>query len=212
MNTQTQNRPLTLEGLMASIEASNRYITEKQAETARQMKETDRIISEKQAETARQMKETDKKIDRLEKQINNTNKQIGGITKSNGEFCEEYFINAFIEKPVFLGERFNRVLPNLKPEPFVDDDEYDLVLRNGKTVVLIEMKYKADTSDVKRMLKKLKTYRANYPMFTAYKIYLCLASFRFNKMVRTRAEETGVVLIQQRGEIIEIVSKNLKTW
>ena len=201
MNYQPQNFPPTIEGLRASIEASNRYLTEKHAEIAQLQKETDR-----------QMKETDKKIDRLEKQINNTNKQIGGITKSNGEFCEEYFINAFKEKPVFLGEKFDRVLPNHRPDPVEMDDEYDLVLRNGKTVVLIEMKYKADIADVKRMLHKLRTYRANYPMFKEYKIYLCLASFRFSEMVRARAEETGIVLIRQRGEIIEIVSKNLKTW
>jgi len=212
MSLQTQQHPLTYEGLMASIYESNRYLTEKFAET-------DRILSEKQAETDRliketgqQMKETDQRIARLEKSIDRTNRQIGGITNSNGEFCEEYFINAYKENPVFMGERFDRVLPNLRPDPVVINDEYDLVLRNGKTVVLIEMKYKANVDDVGRMFRKLETYRANYPMFKEYKVYLCLASFRFSDIVRARAEEEGVVLIQQRGEVIEVISENLKTW
>ena len=62
------------------------------------------------------------------------------------------------------------------------------------------------------MFSKLHTYRANYPMFKDYKVYLCLASFRFPDTVRARAEEEGVVLIQQRGEVIEVISENVKTW
>jgi hypothetical protein len=49
-------------------------------------------------------------------------------------------------------------------------------------------------------------------MYKDYKVYLCLASFRFPPKVRERAEEEGIVLIQQRGDIIEVVSKNLKTF
>jgi hypothetical protein len=155
---------------------------------------------------------TDKNFDRLEKMIDKTNQQIGGISRSNGEFCEEYFINSFKENPIFLGEKFDRVLDNLKPEPVVINDEYDLVLRNGSTVVLIEMKYKAGVDDVGRMFRKLESYRANYPMFKEYKVYLCLASFRFPEMVRNRAAEEGIVLIQQRGDKIEVISKNVRTW
>jgi hypothetical protein len=74
------------------------------------------------------------------------------------------------------------------------------------------MKYKAGTDDVGKMFKKLESYRANYPMFKNYKIYLCLASFRFPAIVRKRAAKEGVVLIQQRGEIIEVISEHVKYW
>jgi hypothetical protein len=180
-----------------------------QAETSKQMKETDRRMKE----TDRRMKETDKKFDRLEKMIERTNQQVGGISRSNGEFCEEYFINSFKENPTFLGEKYDRVIEYLRPYPEITiNDEYDLVLRNGKTVVLIEMKYKAAVQDVGKMFSKLHSYRANYPMFKDYKIYLCLASFRFPKIVRLKAAEEGIVLIEQRGDKIEVISENLKTW
>jgi hypothetical protein len=94
----------------------------------------------------------------------------------------------------------------------VIDDEYDLVLRNGSNIVLIEMKYKARINDVGKMFSKLHTYRANYPMFKDYKIYLCLASFRFSKYIREKAEEKGIVLIQQKGDKNEVISKNIRTW
>jgi hypothetical protein len=189
----------------AEIRAMFKEIAKERKEFAKERKEFNKEFAKERKETDRQMKETGKKIDKLRE-------EIGGISRSNGDFCEEYFINCYKENPVFMGEKFDRVLDNLKPEPAVVDDEYDLVLRNGSTIVLIEMKYKARIDDVGKMFIKLRSYRANYPMFQDYKIYLCLASFRFSPRVRARAEEKGIVLIQQRGEKIEVVNENVRTW
>jgi len=205
MNNLTPNTPLTYESLMASIYENDRILSERFAET-------DRLLSEKFAETRQLFAATDKKFDRLEKMIDKDRELIGGISRSNGEFCEEYFINSFKEKPIFMGEKYDRVIPYLRPDPVVIEDEYDLVLRNGNSVVLIEMKYKAGTDDVGKMFKKLESYRANYQMFKNYKVYLCLASFRFPDIVRECAAKEGVILIQQRGEIIEVISENVKCW
>ena len=160
-------------------------------------------------ESMKQLSESQKETDKM---IKENAKLINGISTSNGEFCEEYFVNSFKENPTFLGERFDRVIDNLKPDPMIVNDQYDLVLRNGKTIVIIEMKYKAKVSDVKKMRSKLYSYRANYPMFSGYKVYLCLASFRFRDYVKVRAAAEGIVLVQQRGERIEVVSENLKYW
>ena len=208
MNPLTSNSPPTFESVWAALQETDRqrkenerFLTEKQAETDRQMKETDR-----------QMKETDKKIARLEQSIDKTNKQIGGITNSNGGFCEEYFTNAYKRNPFFLGQKFNTVHKHLKPDPAVIDDEYDLVLQNENTIVIIEIKYKAGSDDLGSLFSKLVSYRANYPMYKNYKIYLCLASFNFHPIVREVAEEAGIVLIEQRGGKIEVISEMAKTW
>ena len=177
-------------------------------ETAKSQKETEKIVKE----TARQMRETEKRFQETERMIKENAKLINGISTSNGEFCEEYFVNSFKANPTFLGEKFDYVLDNLKPFPAVVDDQYDLVLHNGSVVVIIEMKYKAKVSDVKKMFFKLKSYRANYPMFSGYKVYLCLASFRFRDYVKIRAAEEGIVLVQQRGEKIEVVSGEVRGW
>jgi hypothetical protein len=40
----------------------------------------------------------------------------------------------------------------------------------------------------------------------------CLASFRFPAKVKERAAKEGVALIQQRGDKIEVISENIRTW
>jgi len=185
--------------------------TEKQfQETEKQIKENDRLLTEKFAETDRKF---DERFSRTEKALDKTHELIGGISRSNGEFCEEYFINSFKENPTLMGEKYDLVREYLKPFPkAVIEDEYDLVLQNGTTTALIEMKYKASKNDVGKMFHKLETFRANFPFSNNFKIYLCLASFRFPKAVREKAEKEGVILIQQRGEKMEVLSKNIRAW
>ena len=194
---------------MKKIQAEN---DRKIEETWQQIRETWQQIRE----TDQQMKENDRifheKCDRLDKMFDQTREQIGGITRSNGEFCEEYFVNAFQNNPTFLGEKFDYVQADLKPHPIIVNDQYDLVLSNGSTIALIEMKYKAGTDDVGRMFRKLESYRANFPMYKDYKTYLALASFRFSADVRKRADEMGIVLIQQQGKKIEVISEKVRAW
>ncbi|MCL2168029.1 MAG: hypothetical protein FWH59_02755 [Lentimicrobiaceae bacterium] len=208
MRSKNKPQEATYESAWKLIQENAKGIREMKKENAMRAKETDRQMKE----TDSMIKELSKKFAHTEKMIENTNKQIGGISRSNGEFCEEYFINSFKENPTFMGEKYERVVDYLKPDPVVINDEYDLVLRNGSTVVLIEMKYKANIEDVGKMFSKLHSYRANYPMFKEYKAYLALASFRFPAKVRKRADEEGIVLIEQRGDKIEVISENVKAW
>jgi len=181
-------------------------------ETTQIMKEDKRQMREERKQIREEQLNFKKRIEHLDKLYEQTREQIGGISRSNGEFCEEYFINSFKENPTLFGEKYDRVMAYLIPNPVVINDEYDLVLQNGTTTALIEMKYKAGTDDVGKMFSKLHSYRANYPMFKDYKIYLCLASFRFSKVVRDRAAKEGIVLIEQRGDKIEVISEHVRAW
>jgi chemotaxis protein histidine kinase CheA len=163
-----------------------------------------------------------KRMDRLDYLFAQNREQIGGISRSNGEFCEEYFVNCFKENPTLLGEKYDRILTYFSTDPknrlipgsdpIAIVDEYDLIMQNCTSIALIEMKYKAGTDDVGKMFSKLHSFRTNFPSLKDYKIYLCLASFRFPKMVRDRAAKEGIVLIEQRGDKIEVISENTKTW
>jgi uncharacterized Zn ribbon protein len=50
-------------------------------------------------------------------------------------------------------------------------DEYDIVLRNGDTLAIIETKYKVRDKDVTKLLgTKLSNFRLLYPEYDSYKI------------------------------------------
>jgi hypothetical protein len=80
--------------------------------------------------------------DKLRKSIEAMQKEIGGITKSNGEMAESYFINSFSKKMQFAGQKYDSFIPNLikKSKLLNLEGEYDLVLYNCTSVVIIEIK------------------------------------------------------------------------
>jgi len=206
MENMTDIKPATSESFWAAMQA----LTEKQAETARQMVETDRKMAEtdrKMAETAQQMAETDRQITRLEK-------QIGGLSNNQGLFAEEYFYNSIKkgEKTIF-GEKYDKLI---KSELIEDDTkikgELDMMLVNGKTVAIIEVKFKAREKHIDQMFKKVKLFRDKFPEYKKHKVYLGLASMVFDDRIEEKCIENGFAIIKQVGDSIVITDNNLQTF
>ena len=125
--------------------------------------------------SAQERKEASAEFDR---QMNNLKEQVAGITKSNGDFAEEYFFNTFEKgQQNFFGEKFDRII---RGKGKIVEDEYDVVMINGKTAGIIEVKYRARKDDIPKALKKAKTFRINFPEYRNHKIYLALAALTIN--------------------------------
>ncbi|GHV60820.1 hypothetical protein FACS1894195_0240 [Bacteroidia bacterium] len=69
-------------------------------------------------------------------------KEIGGIASNNGYFAGEYFINALQKKKTFAGIRYDYVDPNMKYRLGNVQDEFDIVMFNGSSIAIIEVKYR----------------------------------------------------------------------
>jgi len=172
-----------------------------------------RELTEKQAETDRQMKETDRKLDKVGEQIKATNQQLGGITYNQGSFAEEYFFNSFDNgQRNFFGERFDEIAKNLKNRWQGLEDEYDIVLYNHESVAIIEVKYKAHINNIPEVLKKAETYRILFPSYQNFKIYLGLASMSFYPELEQECIEQGIAVIKQVGDAVVINDANLKVF
>jgi hypothetical protein len=175
-------------------------------------------LRESQKETDRLMQENDKfireKLDRLEE-------NIGGVSNSNGSVAEEYFYNSLGQNMEFAGIHFNMLSNNLDPfgrkitlpNGEVLQDEFDIVMVNGNSIALIEVKYKAKDSDVKKIAeKKAKNFRLLYPEYKDFKIYLGLGSFSFDKYVVNKAKELGIGLLKQVGKTMEYENMEVKAY
>ena len=174
------------------------------------LQETDRILSEKQAETDRivketslQMKETSKNIDKI----------LGRWGNNLGSFAEEYFFNSFDKgKTNFFGENFDEIERNLKGIEKGFKDEYDIVLINGKSVGIIEVKFKARGDVVPHVLRKVETFRINFPKYKNHKVYLGLAALSFHDGIEEECCTNGIAVIKQVGDTVIIIDDELKAY
>jgi hypothetical protein len=136
-------------------------------------------------------------------------KEIGGISNSNGDFAEEFFYNSLKETMTFADIHFEcisnkfareRIMPN-KTEIKA---QFDIVLHNGKSIALIEAKYKANLKDVREMIeKKVPNFRLLYPEYAKCKLYLGIGSLVLKDRVVQEAKKLGIGLMKQRGDAVE---------
>ena len=194
-STQPQT-PITPESLMAFIRESHRVSMEESARISKQMQETDRRLKE------------------TERLIKANSKEIGGISKSNGEVAETYFIKSFKKYPHFAGQEYQVVEGNkcCYSKALDLEDEYDLVLYNGVSVVIIEIKYNAKKEDIEQVLKKAETFKMLLPQYKDYTLYLGLAGLHVYKNAEQEAIKRGIAVITQAGKKMVVNDSHLKAF
>ena len=196
---------------------NERMLTEKFAETDRQRQENERMLTEKFAETDRLQKETDRQMKRsredYDRRMINFEKTMGSWSNNHGSFAEEYFFNSFENgKQNFFGEKFDDIdkkVPGIK-KGF--RDEYDIVFTNGKSVCIIEVKFKAHQDHIARVLNKAATFRENFPYYANHRVYLGYASLAFDDHVEQDCIANGIAVIKQVGDTVVINDKHLKVF
>ena len=170
-------------------------------------------IAATQQETSRQMKDTDRRMKDTDRRINAFASELNGISKSNGDFAEEYFNSAFEnDNLIFAGMHFDYMKNDINvsnPKSGKRDEQFDIVLYNDESVAIIEIKYKANKNDIYDMIRKAEAFRNWFPEYADHKIYLGLAGMSFLKNTIKDAENKGIAIIRQRGDKTIVNDKNL---
>jgi len=199
MNNLTPNSAPTFESVWALLQ-----------ENAKQQKENERIFKEQIAEYDRKREKSNEDYERRMKKMEET---MGSWSHNHGSFAEEYFFNSFEnDQHNFFGETFDSIEKNLKPKSKELQDEYDIVMFNGASVAIIEVKYKAHENDVAQILKKAETFRILCPDYKDFKIYLGLASISFYPTLEQKCTEQGIAVIKQVGDSVVINDAHLKVF
>ena len=221
------------------MKENNRFLTQKQAETDKMLQETDRLLKESKAETDRLLKEskaendrllkeskaetdrllkeskaeTDRLLTKLTESVQKLNVDVGGMGNSHGDFAEAYFFNSFENgRCAFFGEKFDEIEKNLKGIEAGYKAEYDIVLFNGKSVGIVEVKYKARIIHVDETIDKVITFRVNFPKYANHQIFLGLASFVFEPEVEKECFIKGIAVIKQVGDTVVIRDEHLRVF
>jgi len=168
-------------------------LTKKQIEASEQIQKTDE-----------QMKKTDIKLEKLLTSHKKLGKMVGGISNSQGDVAEEFFINSIGSHQNIGGIQYDFMDNNISRKRNNIEDEFDIVLVNGKDVAIIEIKYKLHQKDIDNLLNtKIVNFKKLYPEYKNYTHHLGLASFKIHNDLKQEALNNDIMILQRKGDIIE---------
>jgi hypothetical protein len=199
-----ENSSYTFESVWAALQETGAKLEQSRIETDLKNKELQEFLNQ-----------VGQRVDGLANSVKQVGQQLGGMGNSNGDYAEEFFYNALLHgKRNIFGEEFDDVMKSSKVTFNKGyEDEYDILLVNGKSVCIIEVKYKADSSDLpQEVLRKAQTLRVNFPRYNDKKVYLALAGMSFNKKKKKACKENGIAIMKQVGNSIAIYDKHLKAF
>lgn len=131
-------------------------------------------------------------------------KMVGGIANNQGDIAEEFFYNSIKSNPSLAGIDYDFIDKNVTRSKNNIEDEYDILLVNGKDVAIIETKYKAHEKDVIKLIAtKYENFKKLYTEYKDYNHHLALASFSINDDVKKEALKNNIILLQRKGDLIE---------
>ena len=189
----------------------------KAEEAARKAEEAARKAEEAEQEKKRKA-ELDAKIKETFDGIAELRKEVSGISNSNGRISEEEFLAALQKSKTFAGLYFETVDTLFTRDKTLPDGtrvqgQYDVVMRNGDTVAIIEVKYRARKDDIDHLIEtQLKNFKLIFPEYTNYTVLLGLAGMTVDKSAETHAKQHGIAIIKTKGRDIIINDKNLKKY
>jgi hypothetical protein len=164
------------------------------------VKQRDDVIAKQRAEKLNaQMARTDARLDKVAK-------LVGNINNNQGDIAEEFFYCNFKKNPKLGDIQFDSVSRNLNNHLGDIQEEYDLVLINGDTLALIEVKAKAHINDLEKLVnRKLVNFPKLFHVYKNFRLYAGIATLVTNQDLIERARELGLFLLTQNGKHAEIV-------
>jgi hypothetical protein len=221
MYVETGKRFKETEQFIKNLSVESKETDKKIDKLSIESKETDkkidklRIESKKTDKFIKNLSVESKEIDRqLKQEMKNLAKIVGGMGNSNGEMAEEYFYNAFKADKTFANERYFKVRRNQIYRKEEIEAEFDIVLLNGKSAALIEVKYNAkpDNVSIGKIISKIECFKLLYPECKDSNIYLGVAAMSFRKGLEAKLHRAGIATISQVGKKMVKFDKDVKVF
>ena len=191
-----------------------RELKESQAKTDEQItrfsQELRRSSQEFDKELRRSSQEFDKRMEKLENKLNKIGSMVGSISNNQGDVTEEYFVNSLKDCLKVGTINFDYLIENFVAKKGHNIlAEYDILLVNGESVAIVEVKYKAHIKDLEKLPKKIEELK-NLPQYKDYKVYAGIATFFATNDLVKKAKEQGYFILQRKGDVIITHSQNLR--
>jgi len=192
----------------------NQEIREIKKENREMIKEMRRETKTLKGELNKMYAESRKERAESRKERKELNQQLGGISNSNGEMAETYFYNALKRDKTFVNEKFDSIKRNRKFANNEIEAEFDIILFNGRSAAIIEVKYNAkpDNISVRRIISRVEAFKLLYPDCKDHNIYLGVAAMTFRKGLEQRLHRNGIATIRQVGKKMVVYDREVKVF
>lgn len=150
---------------------------------------------------------------RTDRKLKETAQHLSSVGINLGHASEEFFYYALKENPALGDIRFDDIAFSLHARNKKIEDEFDIVLFNGDTVGIIEIKHRVHPADLEKLkTKKVAHFRELFPDYAGYKYYLGIGGFSIPAEVAGMARANGIAVLRQKGDIAEIEAENLAVY
>lgn len=165
--------------------------------TDQELKDLVASIAVAQVKTDEQLARTDAKLDRL-------SEMYGGVGNNQGYVAEEFFFNSLKEQTVLNSITYDFIEKNVTKYQAGVEDEFDILLVNGKDIAVIEVKYRAHPRDLERFVqKKIVNFKKLFPHYEQYNHHYALATFSISGELKNEALAQGIMVLQRQGDFFE---------
>ena len=206
-------------------QAIHRFSMATTREIERNLAETGRLLKEQRASFEQEMKVSRENFEKskndFDRRMKELQKHVGGISNSNGDYAEDFFFYTLKKDKTFANQKFDKIWRNLMYDEDYDtapdDDtgmECDILLFNGTSAALIEVKYNAKSSNlnINKLISRAMKFRKCFPEYGNHKLYLGVAAFAFeNKMARA-LHCAGIATIHQVGKKMVVYDESIKVF
>ena len=112
--------------------------------------------------------------------------------------------------------QYNTIYTKLKSKYKIKNQtyqqEFDIVLENGKTIAIIEVKSKPDLDDLYDLTRIKNTYKLCFPDDINKEIKIYLGSSNYDDTIVDKAKKKLIPLLSLKNQIVTVLKANNKTF
>lgn len=172
--------------------------------TDQELKDLVASLAVSQAATSKAQDRTDAQLAETTRKLEAIGIRVGNMGQNQGAVAEEFFFNSLQAKPLLGGVRYDEVFNNVKTFIGKLQGEYDVVMVNGKSVALVEVKYAVHPADIAKTINSIANYRTLFPQHKDFDIYGAIAGFKIAPEVVELAKEQGLMVLKRTGDVMEV--------
>jgi hypothetical protein len=172
--------------------------------TDQELKDLVASLAVNQKETAQDIRELRASQKETDRQIKQTNKQLGELGNRMGGYTEGLFYPGLVH---ILRTKFQMETAGPRVLSLNKDLELDILgYANGElnTAYIVEIKSRADESAVEQLLNTLAKFPQAFPEHAGKKVYGILAAVDVPDNIRQRVANLGLYLARTSNDIVKL--------